>query len=92
MEKDSETKPFTRWDGKYCPDCSSMLKINNQQKHYQCLKCEIDFFDNEIKVKFQKNVIVGVTKKGKLIHRVMPDPMRGYKPPKLRKLEEYDND
>ena len=92
MEKDSETKPFTRWDGKYCPDCSSKLKINNQQKHYQCLKCEIDFFDNEIKIKFQKSVVVGVTKTGKLVHRVMPDPMRGYKPPKLRKLEEYDND
>jgi len=81
---------FTRFDGKYCPDCNTKLHLKDT--FYSCGKCEIDFFEDEIKIKFQKSVIVGVTKTGKLIHRVLPDPMRGYKPPKLRKLEEYDNE
>jgi len=82
---------FTKFDGKYCPDCNSKMKKNNDHKFYSCVECEIDFFDKDIKVVFQKSVIVGVTKTGKLIHRVLPDPMRGYKPPKLRKkIEDYE--
>jgi len=81
---------FTKFDGKYCPDCNAKLHLKDT--FYSCGKCEIDFFEDEIKIKFQKSVVVGVTKTGKLIHRVLPDPMRGYKPPKLRKLEEYDNE
>ena len=79
---------FTKFDGKFCPDCNS--KLYRKDKFYSCSKCEIDFFDNEIKIKFQKSVVVGVTKTGQLIHRVLPDPMRGYKPPKLKKLEDYE--
>jgi len=80
---------FTRFDGKYCPDCNTKLFLKN--KFYSCDKCEIDFFDDEIKIKFQKSVIVGVTKTGKLIHRVLPDPNRGYNPPKLtKKLEDFE--
>jgi len=82
---------FTKFDGKYCPDCNNKLRKNNAHKFYTCVECEIDFFDHEIKIKFQKSVVVGITKTGKLIHRVLPDPMRGYKPPKLtKKIEDYE--
>jgi len=81
---------FTNFDGKYCPDCSGKLR-KTTHKFYTCVKCEIDFFDKDIKIVFQKSVVVGVTKTGKLIHRVLPDPMRGYKPPKLtKKIEDFE--
>jgi len=81
---------YTKWDSKRCPHCETICN-SNYRTFYYCPTCKIDLFDDELKIVFQKSVVVAIDKKtGKNIHRVVPDPMRGYKPPKLRKKDNHD--
>ena len=83
------------WDGKRCPECDGkchkrLLKYPNPFECYVCDECEMDWFNHELKIIPQKPVVIGVDKKGKLDFRVVKDTSRGYNPPKLKKLEDYE--
>lgn len=84
------TVEYTKNDSKRCPTCGTIC-IKGAKEFYYCQTCKIDLFDDELKIVFQKSVVVAIDKKtGQNIHRVIPDPMRGYKPPKLRKKDNHD--
>jgi len=83
------------WDGKICPDCNGkvtkrLLKYPRPFHSYVCDECKMDWFPSELNILPQKPVVIGIDKKGKMEFRCMKDTSRGYKPPKLKKLEEYE--
>lgn len=76
-----------KFDGKRCPQCNTDLKRKQTIDAYLCEKCNHEYFPDEVKIYPQKPRVVGITKKGKLVIRNLPDLTRDYNPPKLRRKE-----